>query len=79
MKSHAFIHGDLKPENVIVTPDARPVLSDFGLARQSGLGRIETGVAGTPFHISPEELLGLEGVSKRSMGRSPTGVRFGLS
>jgi len=60
LHGHAFVHGDLKPENVLVSADARPVLSDFGLAHGSGLKRTEDGVDGTPFHISPEELLGLE-------------------
>ncbi len=55
-----FIHADLKPENVIVTPDERPVLVDFGLARERGSSRSESGVSGSLFFLSPEELMGLE-------------------
>jgi transcriptional regulator with GAF, ATPase, and Fis domain/tetratricopeptide (TPR) repeat protein len=55
-----FVHADLKPENVIVTPEGRPVLCDFGLSRHRGVARSSAGVSGTLFAIAPEELLGLE-------------------
>jgi transcriptional regulator with GAF, ATPase, and Fis domain/tRNA A-37 threonylcarbamoyl transferase component Bud32/tetratricopeptide (TPR) repeat protein len=55
-----FVHADLKPENVIVTPDGRPVLCDFGLSSRQGQHQPESGVSGTLFAIAPEVLLGME-------------------
>lgn len=49
------IHGDLKPDNVIVDKEGRPTLIDFGLARAKQPGRITTSqVAGTPPFMAPE-------------------------
>ena len=36
MKSRFLIHADIKPENVLMTPDNHVTLIDFGLARQLG-------------------------------------------
>jgi len=60
-----FVHKDLKAANVVVAGDgdeARPVLTDFGLARVAprvgSEGSAEHSVSGTPFHIAPEVLGG---------------------
>ncbi|MBK7874187.1 MAG: protein kinase [Planctomycetes bacterium] len=56
------VHRDVKPGNLIVTPDGKPVILDFGLARDeaSDVGSItESGeVFGTPAYMSPEQLGG---------------------
>ncbi|HTF91263.1 MAG TPA: protein kinase, partial [Planctomycetota bacterium] len=49
-----FVHADLKPQNVIVGPEGRVTLTDFGLARRSGGAR--DAVSGSAFSIAPEVL-----------------------
>ncbi|MEM6571445.1 MAG: serine/threonine-protein kinase [Planctomycetota bacterium] len=57
------VHRDVKPGNIMVTPDGRPVLLDFGLAREevqgdaSSLTR-EGDVFGTLAYMAPEQLRG---------------------
>ncbi|MCY2961725.1 MAG: sigma 54-interacting transcriptional regulator [Planctomycetota bacterium] len=55
LHGRGFVHGDLKPENVIVRDDGEPVLTDFGFASERGAAR---GAAGTPFYAAPEVLRG---------------------
>ncbi|KAA6400535.1 MAG: putative NEK protein kinase [Streblomastix strix] len=52
-----IIHGDLKPENVLVMKDYRVKLSDFGLARKIEEGRdYLTAMGGTTLYLGPELL-----------------------
>jgi len=51
------VHGDLKPENVMLSEDSRLVLVDFGLAARMPLGVR----GGTIAYDAPEKLLGLMG------------------
>ncbi|QIK74899.1 serine/threonine protein kinase [Nocardioides piscis] len=55
-----LVHRDVKPGNLIVTPDRRVKVTDFGIARAAeGLALTETGqVMGTPAYISPEQAEG---------------------
>ncbi|MEV6839057.1 serine/threonine-protein kinase [Streptomyces sp. NPDC051133] len=56
-------HRDVKPANVLMRPDGRPVLTDFGIAaiRESTALTATGSVIGTPDYMAPERISGGEG------------------
>ncbi len=65
--SEGVVHRDLKPQNIMLAPDGRVVVMDFGIARSLELsGMTQTGsLLGTPDYMSPEQVKG-EQVDSRS-------------
>src|SRR5579883_68263 len=53
-----IIHRDIKPDNVIITPEGNAVLVDFGIARRYEAGRRDTMKMGTWGYLPPEQRAG---------------------
>src|SRR3984957_17571490 len=65
--SHGVFHGDIKPENIVVQPDGRAKLLDFGVARRSvdesvtktisapPEAEVTPGIQGTIAYLAPEQ------------------------
>jgi serine/threonine-protein kinase len=66
--SRGFIHRDVKPKNIMLTPEGIAKLADMGLARQlADSGLEEAGKAyGTPYYIAPEQVLGSPDIDFRA-------------
>jgi outer membrane protein assembly factor BamB len=53
-----IVHRDIKPDNVIITPEGDAVLVDFGIARRYEEGKRDTMKIGTWGYLPPEQKAG---------------------
>lgn len=53
-----IVHRDVKPQNIMITPEGRAVLLDFGIAHVMGtqVTRLTSEFAGSPLYAAPEQL-----------------------
>ena len=60
LHARGILHLDLKPANVLVTPEGRVVVLDFGLSRPAERAVTESNLLrGTPAYMAPEQVGGL--------------------
>src|SRR5919197_3749106 len=65
--SHRFVHRDVKPQNVLIDPEGRAKVTDFGIARSLELDGLTAAgrVLGTTDYVAPEQAIG-EGATEQS-------------
>lgn len=77
---HGLVHRDVKPQNVFLCVGGRVTILDLGVVRdQANPGLTRPGaMVGTPYYMSPEQILGAEDIDKRTDVYALAAVTFEL-
>ena len=77
---HGLVHRDIKPQNVFLCVGGRVTILDLGVVRdQHNPGLTRPGaMVGTPYYMSPEQILGVEDIDKRTDVYALAAVTFEL-
>ncbi len=61
-----FVHRDLKPGNLMITPQGQLKIMDYGITRDLGSNITKTGTTvGTPIYMAPEQICGAKNTDCR--------------
>jgi serine/threonine-protein kinase len=80
LHANGLVHRDIKPQNVFLGVGGRVIILDLGVVRdQANPGLTRPGaMVGTPYYMSPEQILGVEDIDKRTDVYALAAVTFEL-
>ena len=80
LHANGLVHRDIKPQNVFLGVGGRVIILDLGVVRdQANPGLTRPGaMVGTPYYMSPEQILGVEDIDQRTDVYALAAVTFEL-